>query len=267
MARVITAATCQFPVSADISANLEWMVSFIRKAGEKSCDVVHFPECCLSGYASVDFKTWKNFDWALLSEAAEKVSKAAEENEIYVIYGTSRQNETGEKPFNSLVVIDKAGCTLSVYDKCFCTPKGIQFYQPGTEYVKYEINGVVCSSLVCYDLRFPEVYRKLKSMGVECIFQSFYNARQRKASVHTDIMRQTMQCRAATNYFWVSMTNSSAPISPYPSAFIRPDGKIEAQLQFDKPGMMINKIDTSQQYYDASGPFRQIAMNGRLNNA
>jgi hypothetical protein len=31
--------------------------------------------------------------------------------------------------------------------------------------------------------------------------------------------------------------------------------------------MIINTVDTSQSFYDASAPFRDDAMNGKLNNA
>jgi len=75
-----------------------------------------------------------------------------------------------------------------------------------------------------------------------------------------------MQCRAATNYMWVSMANSSGYYSPYPSCFIQPDGKIAGQLDFNKAGMMFNTVDTSANLYDASGPFREAAMNGKLTN-
>ncbi len=80
-------------------------------------------------------------------------------------------------------------------------------------------------------------------------------------------MRQTMQCRAATNYTWISMTNSSAWYSPYPSCFIRPDGKIVEQLGQNKEGMMINTVDLSKSFYDPMADFRQTAINGNLTNA
>ena len=35
-----------------------------------------------------------------------------------------------------------------------------------------------------FDLRFPELYRELYKHKVDCILQSFYNARQKGPSVH-----------------------------------------------------------------------------------
>jgi hypothetical protein len=79
-------------------------------------------------------------------------------------------------------------------------------------------------------------------------------------------MRQTMQAHAATNYFWVNMANSCAYYSPYPSCFIQPDGRIVKQLRLNKPGVMVNEVDTYAEFYDASAEFRQMAMDGKLTN-
>jgi predicted amidohydrolase len=126
---------------------------------------------------------------------------------------------------------------------------------------------VKCSLLICFDLRFPELYRALYKQGVNCIFQSFYNARQKGPSIHTHIMRQTMQCRAATNHFWVSMSNSSGYYSPYPSCFIQPDGKIVRQLRTNRPGLMVNTVDLNKKFYDPMANFRNMVINGKLNNS
>ena len=175
----------------------------------------------------------------------------------------------GGAPERHCVRIDVIGPDGKIhdrYDKRFCTEIDLGNYTPGNRFVFFDINGVKCSLLICFDLRFPEIYRALCKEKVQCIFQSFYNARQKGPSVHTDIMRQSMQCRAATNYFWVSMTNSCGWFCPYPSCFIQPDGKIIAQLEDHKEGLMINTVDTNISLYDPSAPFRNAAINGHLSN-
>jgi hypothetical protein len=68
------------------------------------------------------------------------------------------------------------------------------------------------------------------------------------------------------NYFWVSLANSSGVIAPYPSCFIQPDGVIIKQLKLNRPGIMVNTIDTTQSFYDPSVKFRDLAMKGILTN-
>ena len=196
-----------------------------------------------------------------------KIMDLAEELALWVILGSTHKLTKPNKPHNCLYLIGPDGNIADRYDKRFCTITDLNNYTPGDHFVNFTINGVKCSLLICFDLRFPELYRQLRTQNIDCIFQSFYNARQRGPSVHTHIMRQTMQCRAATNYFWVSMANSSGYYSPYPSCFIQPDGKIVKQLQPNKAGMMINTVDTNKPFYDPSAAFRDMATKGALSNA
>jgi predicted amidohydrolase len=171
------------------------------------------------------------------------------------------------KPHNCLYLVGPNGKIRERYDKRFCTKGELRRMTPGNRFVYFTINGVRCSLLICFDLRFPELYRELYKHKVNCIFQSFYNARQKRPSVHTHIMRQTMQCRAAENYFWVSMSNSSGYYSPYPSCFIQPDGKIAGQLKQNKAGIMVNTVDLKKKFYDPMAGFRNMAIAGALSNA
>ena len=75
-----------------------------------------------------------------------------------------------------------------------------------------------------------------------------------------------MQCHAATNYFWVSMSNASGYYAPYPSCFIQPDGVIAGQLKQNKAGVMVNAVDLNKKFYDPMAGFREIAIAGKLTN-
>jgi hypothetical protein len=78
-------------------------------------------------------------------------------------------------------------------------------------------------------------------------------------------MPVSAQAHAATNYFYMSLTNSSAPES-WPSQLITPDGLIQNKLPANVPGVLISDIDITRKYYDASKEFRSDAMQGKLNS-
>jgi predicted amidohydrolase len=288
---ILKVATCQFAVGKKIRRNARQICVFLQKARKTGADIVHFSECALSGYVGTDFPSFAGFDWDLLRKETEKIMSLAGRLGLWVVLGSTHRltpdkNIRGQaepnKPHNSLYLISPKACPeqpvvskvepsrrgkiIDRYDKRFCTKGDLRRLTPGDHFVYFTINNVKCSLLICFDLRFPEIYRELYKQKVNCIFQSFYNARQKGPSVHTHIMRQTMQAHAATNHFWVSMSNSSGYYSPYPSCFIQPDGVIVRQLKMNRSGFMVNSVDLSKKFYDPMADFRDMAIAGALSN-
>jgi predicted amidohydrolase len=259
-------ATCQFAVGADIRRNAEQIRGFLSDAAGEGADLVHVPECALCGYAGMDWPTLKDFDWEQLVGETRTIMELAGRLKVWVALGSMHRLTEPNPPHNCLYLIDSDGRIVNRYDKRFGTPMDQQHYTPGDRFVTFTVNGVTCSPLICFDLRFPELYRRLYGLGVQCVLQSFYNARQNGPSVHSEIMRQTMQAHAATNHFWVSMSNASGWFSPYPSCFIQPDGRIVRQLEDHRDEMMINTVDLSQTFYDPMAEFRDLALEGKLTN-
>ncbi len=263
---ILIVATCQFAVGASIKRNSRRICDFLHKAKQAKADVVHFSECVLSGYVGTDFPNFKGYDWDTLKEETQKIMVLARELQLWVVLGSTHKLTEPNKPHNSLYLINPKGEIVDRYDKRFCTTGDLRRLTPGNRFVDFTINGVKCSLLICFDLRFPEIYRQLYKQRIDCIFQSFYNAKQKGPSVHTHIMRQTMQCRAATNHFWASGANASGYYAPYPSFFIQPDGKIVRQLKANRPGIMVNTVDLTKKFYDPMVGFREMAMEGALGN-
>ncbi len=259
-------ATCQFAVSESVKQNARAIRRFLHKARAADAQLVHFSECALSGYVGVDFPSFEGYDWTLLREETRAILALAGELGLWVVLGSTHPLTEPHRPHNCLYIINPEGRIVNRYDKRFCTPGDVGHFTPGNRFVTFAVNGITCAPLICFDLRFPELYRELYKLGVQCVFQSFYNARQRGPSVHTHIMRQTMQCHAATNHFWVSMTNASGYFAPYPSCFIQPDGVIAAQLRPNRPGLTVNTVDLHRDFYDPMAGFREMAIAGNLTN-
>jgi predicted amidohydrolase len=264
---ILKIATCQFAVGRSIKQNSRSIRRYILKASQAGADIVHFSECALSGYVGTDFPNFEGYDWDLLKEETQKIMSLAAEFKIWIVLGSTHKLTGPNKPHNNLYLINPKGKIFDRYDKRFCTPGDLRRMTPGNHFVNFIINGVKCSLLICFDLRFPEIYRVVYKEGVNCILQSFYNAKQTGPSIHTHIMRQTMQCHAACNHFWISMANSSGYYSPYPSCFIRPDGRIVKQLRANRPGIMVNTIDLREKFYDPMKEFRNMVIAGKLSNS
>ena len=258
-------ATCQFAISSDLQRNALAIKKHMHQAAKRGADIIQFPETALSGYGGEDIHSWDGYDWKALKAALNDIAALAKELSLWLVLGSSHPQKD-KKPYNSLYVIAPSGRIRARYDKRFCTSGDLDFYTPGENFIAFTINGVKCGCLICYDVRFPELYRAYKKLDVQLMFHSFYNAGADADNIHTHIMRQSLQAHAASNSIWISASNCAKPHQSWPSVCIQPDGVIKKSMQQNKAGIMITDIDLSKVFYDAAGLNRDLAMRGLLNN-
>ena len=280
-------ATCQFPVAADIRSNERYVTRQLRVARDRGAHVAHFPECALSGYAGTDFASYARFDWRLLREATERVLELSRELKLWVVLGSSHPLSGRHKPHNSLYVIHR-GELVDRYDKRFCSGDRAQkvgdlsHYTPGNHRTVFEVAGVRCATLICYEYRFPELYREYERQGVQLVFHSYHagHADPRRLAMMRKMagkdadklnpgstlpeitMPAAMHVAAANNYVWISCTNTSARESCWPSFFVRPDGVVTGRLRRNVSGVLLSEVDLRKKFYDSTVDWRQRAMRG-----
>ena len=281
-------ATCQFSVDRDIRRNYRSIVRQIQAAKKQGAHVVHFPELALSGYAGVEFDSYKDFDWKMQEECLRGVLDTARRQRMWVILGATHRLTGRRKPHNSLYIIDDRGRIIDRYDKLFCAGDrngktgDLVHYSPGSHFSIFTIRGVKCAALICHDFRYPELYREYKRKGAQLMFHSYHNGHatdDRAKQARHDVERRyrnlnhgdnvwgitvaaTMQSQAANNYMWISCNNTSAKESFWPSFFVRPDGIITGRLKLNQAGVLLSTVDPQQKYYDASIAWRDRAMRG-----
>ena len=277
--KTLRVATCQFSVEADIAHNSRWILKQLNQAADLGAQVAHFSECALSGYAGVDFPNISALDWDQLSIATREIQEAARRRKVYVLLGSTHRLSGAHKPHNSVYVIDARGKLAGRYDKRYCTGEchrkkatmDLSHYSPGGHFTTFRVGRVTCGLLICYDYRFPELYRHYNRLGVEVLFQSFHNARSTvvadpQYNIWKTIVPATMSCRAAENYFWISANNSTTRPSRWASFAVRPDGQIVGQLKLHRPSVLITDMKIGKHYFDAAGPWRATTMNGQLHS-
>ncbi|WP_314174910.1 carbon-nitrogen hydrolase family protein [Streptomyces winkii] len=299
----LTVATCQFPVGADIGRNCRYVMRQMRSAKEQGAHLAHFPEACLSGYAGPDFDDYRGFDWELLESATRRVLQLAAELRLWVVLGSThrltggspqvRQGRGGgHKPHNSLYVIDDTGSVVDRYDKRFCSgdPAGrtgdLAHYTPGDHPVVLTVRGVRCGALICYEYRFPELYREYKRQGVQLVLHSFHAGHMTpgklaaiREAIGEDVlplntadtypgitMPAAITGHASANHVWISCPNSSARESGWGAFFVRADGVTTGRLPRNRTGVLISTVDTEAPLYDSTEHWRGRAMAGTLNS-
>ena len=260
----IRVATCQFAETFLPRRNAAIILRYMQKARKQRAELVHFHEAALSGYLARKDSPMTEEQWAALRESTERILAEAKRLKLWVVLASAHRLTDPHKPTNCLYLIGPDGRIRDRYDKRFCTSGDLKAYTPGNRFVTFTLNGVKCALLICFDLRFPELYRELVKRGVQAVFQSFHNGYMDGPGPHNHIMRQTMQAHAGINYMWMSVPNSSGYYSRWPSVFVQPDGVIAASLRQNVAGVMVNTLDTTKKFYDASGSARTRAIKGIL---
>lgn len=174
----------------------------IKKSLEDKPDVVILPETWSTGFFPTE---------NLLShcennaEIAKNVfSKLASEENINIIAG-SIINRKEDGIYNTSLVFNRNGENIASYDKIhlFSPMNENKFFKSGNKISIFEIDGVLCSVVICYDIRFLELIRTLALKGIEVLFVVAQWPEARLE--HWKLINRV---RAIENQFFVIATNS-----------------------------------------------------------
>ena len=171
----LNVATCQFAVGADVRRNGAIIRRQMRAAARRGAEVVHFSETALSGYAGAQFAGFDGYPWDALAEETRRICDVAAELRIWTILGSTHRRPHG-KPLNSLYLIAPTGRIVKRYDKCFLMPRDRLHYTPGRRLVTHSVNGIKFGLLICFDFRFPEIWREYLKRRCRLVFLSSYLA-------------------------------------------------------------------------------------------
>jgi predicted amidohydrolase len=144
----------------DPESNLGKVRDFARKASESGMELIVFPEMTDTGYSmSVIEKhasSWSDGFVPGLQELAANLS-------IAIVCGVSERN--GASIYNSLVLIDRQGQIAGKYRKthlyAVAPVDEHNCFAPGDALASFAVGDLRLGFSICYDLRFPEMYRKL----------------------------------------------------------------------------------------------------------
>jgi omega-amidase len=144
----------------DLDANLRKIDNFSTRAKKAGAELVAFPEMTDTGYSMPVIQkcatNWKD-------GAVPQIQKIASNHSIAIVCGVSERE--GNAIYNSQVVVDSAGTIAAKYRKIhlFGVPPNdeTECFSPGKDLGDFEYNDLHFGLSICYDLRFPEIYRKL----------------------------------------------------------------------------------------------------------
>ncbi len=144
----------------DPEANLLKVREFSRRAKEAGAELIVFPEMTDTGYSMPVIRVHANH-WN--SGFLPGLQETAREFSIAIVSGVSERD--GSSIYNSQVLIDSRGDIAGKYRKThlYAVPPVEEqaCFAPGDCFATFELGGLHFGFSICYDLRFPEMYRKL----------------------------------------------------------------------------------------------------------
>jgi predicted amidohydrolase len=172
----IRVACVQMTSRADKAANLETADRLVAQAASTGADLVVLPEKWNAiGDAAVSHATAEPLEGG---ESVSAMSDWARRHGITLVGGSITERREGrDKLSNTCVVLDPEGQAVAVYRKIhlFDVEVGGVVYreseaeEPGEEPVVAEVEDWKIGLTVCYDVRFPELYRILALEGAELV--------------------------------------------------------------------------------------------------
>jgi len=173
----VTVAAVQMCSTDDTAENLAAALALLREAAAGGARVVLLPEnFALMARRDADRRALAEEDGA--GPVQDALARAARELSVCVIAGSLQlRNAPGERVSQACLAWDERGERVARYDKIHLfdvdIPERGEHYResanmaPGRRVVTVETPAGRCGLSICYDMRFPELYRALLDAGAE----------------------------------------------------------------------------------------------------
>ena len=163
MPRTVRVATTAFGYCSGESETRTLASELIEAAGRAACDIVVLPE---NFYRNSQGQI---LDRDKVSSLTRQMQELARRYEIYVLAGLPQWED--KLLFNCAVLYDRAGEIVGIYRKLHPTEgeidKGIT---PGSELPVFDLDFGRIGVLICFDIGWPEEWRRLADKGAEIVF-------------------------------------------------------------------------------------------------
>jgi len=220
----IKAAAIQFNVKqGDVDANLAYVREALHRVAGQGAQLVVLPEMWSSGFS------YKNLNVLALRTAAIVEELLALSLELKLVIVGSMPEPNGDKVFNTVHVIDN-GKLAGIYRKMhlFSLLGEDKAFSGGDQWLLAETTLGKIGVIICYDLRFPELSRRLALEGavVICVPAQWPRPRQ-------EHWRTLLRARAIENQLYVISCNACGIVGKLDffgmSMIIDPKGELIAE--------------------------------------
>lgn len=159
-------------VVGELQINIDTVRNLLIANIEKydGADFVFLPEVWTTGWYTPDFK--KTAETLEDSAAIQMLSEIASKYGVNII-GGSFIRKCGDVYFNTCPVINRTGEVVALYDKnhlfSYYGDNEGDYITKGNNPVMVELDGIKIGLTICFDIRFPEIYRAYRKAGADIL--------------------------------------------------------------------------------------------------
>jgi predicted amidohydrolase len=227
----------------DVSGNLDKIHAAVLAGAKASCRLLLFPEISDLGYDMPSIAL-AGRDW--WPRVRDRLISLAREHEICLVCGVCLPGPNGLA--NALVAFGPNGDMLARYRKIHLftatDADETKVFSPGNEIACFNFEGVRFGLSVCYDLRFPELYRVQALQGCQAMLLASAWPKRR-----IDIWQTLCAARALENQCYLLGANRVGDQGAFPfggrSLFVTPGGEITL-ASADQEGVITGTVDLAE---------------------
>ena len=246
-------ALYQFDSSNGIKKNKESIVNAMCQAAIQDADIIVFQECALCGYPFVEIPDIEAVNFDEIEVSLNDIRQAAKSCKIYTALGTLRKEQWNI--YNSMILISPEGELTGHYDKTALWGWDRESYTAGRSNGVFDICGEKIGFRICFDVRFPELFRSLYKEGVTLCFVSFCDVSDTENDDRLSLIEGHLRTRAVENVMAVASVNSISGFQTAPTAVYDHNGKKVASAPNNFESILI---------YDYKKPELDFGMEGRI---
>jgi len=170
--RTVRLGIVQMSMSNDHLENIESAVSFVGEAARRGAQAVCLPELFASRYFPTA-RTSREHPESIPGPTCHVLSASARKNRVTLVGGSVFEKRGGRR-YNTCLVFDESGRTISKYRKIHIPQDEHYFEQdyfnPGDRYAVAKTSWGKLGTLICFDQWYPEAARIETLMGAEILF-------------------------------------------------------------------------------------------------
>ncbi len=245
-------ALCQMPVSANKQSNLHQATIMLQDAAAGGAELVVLPEMFNCPY---DIRCFRDYAESIPEgETIRYLADRARSHKLYLVGGSIPELDNG-RIYNTCTIFNPQGEIIAKHRKVHLfdvqVKNGIEFKEsqvlsPGHSHTIFETPWGKAGVQICYDIRFPELTRKMARLGARIVVvPAAFNMTTGPA--HWELL---FRSRALDNEIFIlgnsPARNEQASYVAYGySLAVNPWGQVIAQLE-EKPGVLLVDLELDQ---------------------